>query len=402
MIAENLVHFARILRDAGLAVGPDRVLEALRAIEIVGIDRREDVHAALSAVMIDRHDQQPLFDAAFAAFWRDPKLMERMMHMMLPKVTGRRPDAAPRPRRLQEALAAPQARPLPAPAPQSHDEIRFDAALTFSERERLQRADFESMSAEEFDWARRVARELPLPVNPIALRRREPAERGRIDLRATLRRMARQPHTMQPSHTRRRTAPPPLVLLLDISGSMDRYARLFLHYAHGLTQRYSRVQTLTFGTRLTHITRSLRHRDPDDALRHADERVQDWRGGTRIAASLVEFNRLWARRLLTGNAALILVTDGLDRDDHGGLSQAAAQLRRLAHQVVWLNPLLRFDGFEPRAAGVRALLPHVDHFLPTHNLASLADLASALRRPPAHRLSFPTHDSTLSLHGTAR
>lgn len=404
MIAENLVHFARILRDAGLSVGPDRVLEALRAIEIVGLDRRDDVHAALSAVMIDRHDQQPLFDAAFAAFWRDPKLMERMMHMMLPKVSGRRPDGAPRPRRLQEALAAPQARPAaaPAPAPPAHDEIRFDAALTFSERERLQRADFESMSAEEFDWARRVARELPLPVNPVVLRRREPAERGRIDLRATLRRMARQPHTMQPSHTRRRTAPPPLVLLLDISGSMERYARLFLHYAHGLTQRYPRVQTLTFGTRLTHITRSLRHRDPDDALRHADARVQDWRGGTRIAASLAEFNRAWARRLLTGNAALILVTDGLDRDEQGGLTQAAAQLRRLAHQVVWLNPLLRFDGFEPRAAGVRALLPHVDHFLPMHNLASLEDLASALRRPPSRRLPLPTHDSTLSLHGTAR
>lgn len=392
MIAENLVHFARILRDAGLAVGPDRVLDALRAIEIVGVDRREDVHAALSAVMIDRHEQQPLFDAAFAAFWRDPKLMERMMHMLLPKVTGRHPDAAARPRRLQDALAAPQQRQAPAaPEPPQHqDEIRFDASLTFSERERLQRADFESMTAEEFEWAQRVARELPLPVDPIVLRRREPSPRGRIDLRATLRRMARQPHTLQPRHTRPRRAPPPLVLLLDISGSMDRYARLFLHYAHGLTQRYRRVHTLTFGTRLTPITRSLRHRDPDEALRHADEHVQDWRGGTRIAANLAEFNHRWARRLLTGNAALILVTDGLDRDESGSLSQAAAQLRRLAHQVVWLNPLLRFEGFEPRAAGVRALLPHVDHFLPMHNLASLQDLASALRRPAQRPFFRPT------------
>ena len=162
---------------------------------------------------------------------------------------------------------------------------------------------------------------------------------------------------------------------------MERYARLFLHYVHGLTRRYLKVHTLTFGTRLTNITRSLRHRDPDEALAQADAQVHDWKGGTRIASCLDEFNHRWARRLLTGNAALLLVTDGLDRDEQGELARSAAQLRRLAHQIVWLNPLLRFDGFEPRAAGVRALLPHVDRFLPVHNLASLADLGRALRAP---------------------
>jgi uncharacterized protein with von Willebrand factor type A (vWA) domain len=143
------------------------------------------------------------------------------------------------------------------------------------------------------------------------------------------------------------------------------------------------VHTLTFGTRLTNITRSLRHRDPDVALQQADALVQDWKGGTRIASCLDEFNRHWARRLLGSNAALLLVTDGLDRDEHGDLGRAAAQLRRHAHRIVWLNPLLRFDGFEPRAAGVRALLPHVDRFLPVHNLASLADLRRALQQPAA-------------------
>jgi uncharacterized protein with von Willebrand factor type A (vWA) domain len=162
---------------------------------------------------------------------------------------------------------------------------------------------------------------------------------------------------------------------------MERYARLFLHYAHGLTRRYLKVQTFTFGTRLSNITRCLRHRDPDVALQRADEQVQDWKGGTRIASCLEEFNRRWARRVLGANAALLLVTDGLDRDDRGGLARAAAQLHRLAREVVWLNPLLRFDGFQPRAAGVRAILPHVDRFLPVHNLASLADLGRALREP---------------------
>jgi uncharacterized protein with von Willebrand factor type A (vWA) domain len=159
-----------------------------------------------------------------------------------------------------------------------------------------------------------------------------------------------------------------------------------LHYVHGLTRRYLKVHTLTFGTRLTNITRALRHRDPDHALELASAQVQDWKGGTRIAACLDDFNRHWARRLLGANAALLLVSDGLDRDEHGELTRAAKQLRLFARQIVWLNPLLRFDRFEPRAGGVRALLPYVDRFLPVHNLASLADLATALTaRPAAHR-----------------
>jgi uncharacterized protein with von Willebrand factor type A (vWA) domain len=194
-----------------------------------------------------------------------------------------------------------------------------------------------------------------------------------------MQRMARQPGTLQPAYAQPRTEPPTLVVLLDVSGSMDRYSRLFLHYVHGLTRRYLKVHTLTFGTRLTNITRYLSHRDPDVALKLVDERVHDWKGGTRMASCLREFNHRWARRLLGANAALLLVTDGLDRDAQGELSRAAAQLRRLAHQIVWLNPLLRYDGFEARAAGVRALLPQVDRFLPMHNLASLADLARALQ-----------------------
>ncbi len=384
MIAENIVHFSRILRTAGLSVGPDRVLAAMAAVEAVGLDRRDDVHAALSAVMLDRHEQQAVFDAAFDAFWRDPKLLEQLMFLLLPKVTGRgEKHRPPRPNRVAEALAPPRAPQPPNPANDSgQDELQFDTSFTFSDRERLQRADFETMTAAEFELAKKLAEELPLPVEPVRRRRHEPAARGRIDLRATLLRMARQPQTLAPAFTRARRELPTLVVLLDISGSMDRYARLLLHYVHGLTRRYLRVHTLTFGTRLTNITRALKNRDPDEAMKLADSQVQDWRGGTRIASCLAEFNQHWARRLLGANAALLLVTDGLDRDDHGDLAHAAAQLRRHAHQIVWLNPLLRFDGFEPRAAGVRALLPHVDRFLPVHNLASLADLGRALRAPP--------------------
>lgn len=383
MLAENIVHFARVLRASGMPVGPDRVLAAIAAVEMVGLDRRSDVHAALSAVMLDRHEQQVLFDAAFEAFWRDPKLLEQLMYLLLPKIAGRgEKHQPPKPNRLAEALAPPKENAAPKPAHEAaQDEIQFETTFSFSDRERLQRADFESMTAAEFELAKKLAERVPLPVRPVRRRRHEPALRGSLDLRATMQHMARQPQTLSPAYTRARFEMPPLVVLLDISGSMERYARLFLHYVHGLTRRYLKVHTFTFGTRLTNVTRCLKHRDPDVALQLADAQVHDWKGGTRIASSLEEFNHRWARRVLGANAAVLLVTDGLDRDDGGQLVTAAAQLHRLAHEVVWLNPLLRFEGFQPRAAGVRALLPHVDRFLPVHNLASLADLGAALRRP---------------------
>jgi uncharacterized protein with von Willebrand factor type A (vWA) domain len=386
VIADNIVHFARVLRDAGMAIGPDRVLAALAAVEVVGLQRRDDVHAALSAVMLERHEQQPLFDAAFDTFWRDPKLLEQMMYLLLPKISGRGDKLnKPRVNRLAEALAPPREPQAPNPANQSaKEEVQFDTHFTFSDRERLQKADFETMTTAEYELAKKLAEELPLPIDAVRRRRHEPAgaRGGRIDLRATLQHMARQPQTLTPLYTRPREEMPALVVLIDISGSMDRYSRLLLHYVHGLMRRALRVHVLTFGTRLTNITRCLKERDPDVALRLADEQVQDWKGGTRIASSLHEFNRLWARRLLGANAAVLLVSDGLDRDEHGDLAAAAAQLHRLAHQVVWLNPLLRYAGFEAKASGVRALLPHVDRFLPVHNLASLAELGNALRAPP--------------------
>ena len=383
MLADNIVHFARVLRSAGMGVGPDRVIAAISAVEAVGLERRDDVRAALSAVMLERHEQQVLFDAAFDAFWRDPKLLEQMMLALLPKISGRGDKLrTPRANRLAEALAAPAAVVPPNPANNTaKEEIQFESQFSFSDRERLQQADFETMTAAEYELAKALAERAPLPVQPVRRRRHVTGARGMLDLRRTLRHMARRPETLTPAYTRPRTELPPLVVLLDISGSMERYSRLFLHYVHGVTRRYLKVHTFTFGTRLTNITRCLKHRDVDVALQRADAQVHDWNGGTRIASSLDEFNRRWARRVLGANAAVLLVTDGLERDEGGLLAHAAAQLHRLAHEVVWLNPLLRFDGFEPRAAGVRSLLAHVDRFLPVHNLASLADLRAALRRP---------------------
>jgi uncharacterized protein with von Willebrand factor type A (vWA) domain len=379
--ADNVVNFARLLRAAGMPVGVDRSRAALEAVRLVGIERRDDVHAALSAVLIGRREQQPLFDAAFDTFWRDPKLLEKMLVALLPKVEGRGkpPDASKRPARLEAALRG-RTGPPPSPAaPEPADEQSIDALLTWSDRERLQQRDFDSMTPEEFRTACRLVEQMPLPVDPIRTRRWRSARNGPIDLRATLQRAARDPLMGRVPRRARRVRIPPLVVLCDVSGSMERYARILLHYTHALARRQPRIAVFTFGTRLTDITRALRHRDPDQAIAAAARSVTDWNGGTRIGGSLEAFNRGWARRVLTGNATVLLMTDGLDRGDDPVLAREAARLSRFAHRLVWLNPLLRFEGFEPRAGGVRALLPHVDRHLPVHSLASLEDLGRAIR-----------------------
>ena len=378
-LARNIVVFCRVLRRAGLPIGIDQSTAAVRAVDAVGLSERETVRAALAATLISQRDHLPLFEAAFAAFWRDPKLAEQMMAAMLPRVAGRRQTpTVQRPARLEQALAGrpPGAKPPPPEDTESHT---LEALLTWSDRERLKTRDFESMSVEEFQEALRLVREIPPPVDPVPVRRWQQARRGALDLRQTMRRLARNPELSVIERKTRRERPAPLVVLCDISGSMDRYARVMLHWSHALMRQRPRVSVFTFGTRLTDVTRALRTRDPDEALAAAARAVEDWSGGTRIGPSLDTFNRQWARRVLTGNAAVMLVTDGLDRADDGSLGQAAETLRRFAHRVIWLNPLLRFDGFQPRAAGVRALLPHVDRHVPVHSLARLQDLGRALR-----------------------
>lgn len=375
-LAGNVMHFARALRIAGIPIGTDKVVDAVRMLPVTGLARRGDWHATLAALFLTRHEQQALFDEAFEQFWRDPALEERMRAMLLPRVQGRtpRPSEAGR---LAEALRprVPDAlRPREA-APG----IAVDAALTFSPSERLGTMDFDRMTAREWDAARRAVARLRLPIPEVRTRRFRPSRRGTaIDLAATVRRMPRHGGELCALARRvRASRPPPLVVLCDISGSMHRYSRMFLHFLHALVRDRARVAVFTFGTRLTNVTRALRDRDVDQALAKVGASVADWAGGTRIAGCLDDFNRRWARRVLAQNAAVLLLTDGLERDDAEGLGDAMARLRRSCRRIAWLNPLLRYEGFEPRAAGIAAMLPHVDAFLPMHNLESLEQLAKA-------------------------
>jgi hypothetical protein len=374
------MHFARVLRRAGLPVGPDRVIDALRALEIAGVDNREDFYWTLASVFLDRREQFAVFDQAFHVFWRNPQLLERVMALLLPRVHGRlAPEQPPLSNRVADPLE-PKARIDPEAQREAPPEIQIDATLTFSDRELLRKTDFETMTVEELAQAKQLIAGLRLPIPEVRTRRLQPDPHGhRIDLRSTLRASARGNADLIPLQRRSpQRRHPPLVVLCDISGSMSRYSRMLLHFVHAITNDRDRVHTFLFGTRLTNITRHLRHRDVDVALSAISQAVADWSGGTRIGASLATFNLRWSRRVLGQNAVVLLISDGLDRDGGADLSEAMDRLHRSCRKLIWLNPLLRYDDFRPVATGVRLMLPHVDAFLPAHNLNSLVDLARAL------------------------
>jgi uncharacterized protein len=377
-LAENVMHFARVLRAAGLPIGPDRVVDALRALEIAGIERREDFYWTLAAVFLSKREQQELFDQAFHIFWRDPQMLERIMSLLLPQIYGRtgQAETPAASKRLSEALYSKREQQQQ----EEQQQIEIDASLTFSPSELLQHADFETMTGAELAQAKKLIARLRLPIPEVQTRRFRPDARGaRIDLPATLRASLKGGAQIIALKRRSRiTRHPPLVVLCDISGSMSRYSRMFLHFLHAITNDRDRVHTLVFGTRLTNITRHLRNRDVDIAMNRVASAIQDWAGGTRIGVCLEEFNRKWSRRLLGQNAVVLLISDGLDRDVGEGLGAEMERLHKSCRKLVWLNPLLRYEGFQPRPSGVRAMLPHVDAFMPVHNIDSLVELAREL------------------------
>ncbi|MCR9254817.1 MAG: VWA domain-containing protein [Alphaproteobacteria bacterium] len=385
-LAENIAHFARVLRSAGLPVGPGKVLAAIEAVTAVGLGNRTDFYWTLHAVFVNRQDQREIFDQAFHVFWKNPKLLEQMMGLVVPAM--RAPGEAegdPLSRRVSEALVK-QPGEMPGQETEQEEDIEIDASMSFSEKEVLQKMDFEQMSTEETHAAEAMLKRLTLPLNEVPTRRFGAKPGHRVDFRRSLRAGMRNGGGMMTLITRRRKRrTPPLVILCDVSGSMAKYSRMMLHFMHAVTNDRDRVHAFVFGTRLTNITRDLKKRDIDDALARVGDGVQDWSGGTRIGHCLEEFNRLWSRRVLAQGAVVLLITDGLDRDAGEGLDKEIDRLHRSARRLIWLNPLLRFDGFAPKSKGVRAILPHVDEFRPVHNLESLADLAQALSRHPDPR-----------------
>ncbi|MEE3011111.1 MAG: VWA domain-containing protein [Pseudomonadota bacterium] len=373
-LAENIMLFARLLRATGMPVGTGSVLNAIRAVSLIGIESQQDLHTVLLCQFVSRREQMPVFDQTFALFWRNPKLMEKLMGAMLPTLQSDQ-DQQPLIRRLGEALSSSNTQS----SGQDEEQVELQANLSASESEILQSRDFEQMSESELQVAKKMLKHLKLPVKPIQTRRHQASvSRAHIDMRRTMQNSLRNSELIPLQFKRQITRPPAIIVLCDISGSMAQYSRMFLHFMHAMTNNGDRVHSFLFGTRLTNISRYLRNKDVDLALEETAKAVEDWSGGTRIGFCLKQFNQHWSRRMLGQGAVVILLTDGLDRGEGPELGKQMERLSKSCRQLVWLNPLLRYKKFEPRAEGVRIMLPYVDVFRSAHNINSLAELPALL------------------------
>ena len=387
-LVANIMYFARVLRNAGIPIGPGKVMDALRAVIAVGVANREDFYWTLHAVFVDRHDRHDLFDQAFRIFWRGPRISERLQPVRQPAIggDGEKGTGETIARRIAEALkiagAATETKEV-----SPDEEIQLDAAMTWSRTEVLRNKDFEKMTAHEIEAARKEIAKMRLAIADVPTRRYRANPAGaRADMRATLRAALRFGGDFIPLKKRSiRRRPPPLVAICDISGSMERYSRMLIHFLHAITGVRERVHTFLFGTRLTNVTRWLRYKDVDVAFAKLGAAVDDWSGGTRIGRCIGEFNRDWSRRVLGQGAIVLLITDGLDRDAGAGLNKEMERLHKSCRRLIWLNPLLRYDQFEPKSVGIRAIMPHVDEFRSAHNLDSLSDVVAALNEKEAGR-----------------
>ena len=387
-LALNIMHFGRSLRLAGLPIGTGKIIDAVRAVEIAGFRSSEDFYWALHGIFVSSPEHELIFSQGFHIFWRRPELLGKLLEtgLLTPPPPASKKSAGSR--RLSDAMG------LKNFGSNRRDPEQRETYVGASSAEVFRTMDFEKMSVKEIMKAEKIIEGLPLSIPERKTRHLIQSHKGPlVDLRSTMRANLRTGSAMiQLKYRKAKKRAPPLVVICDISGSMAKYSRLLLHFTHALTKKRERVHSFVFGTRLTNITRFLTERDTDVALESAQTVIRDWSGGTRIGVCLRMFNIHWSRRVLSQGAVVILISDGLDRDPGVGLGEEMERIHKSCRRLIWLNPLLRYSEFEPRALGVKAMLPHVDEFRPVHNLASMAALAEALvandlvaRREPKHR-----------------
>ena len=375
-MADNIVGFARTLRRAGFPMDSERISVALESALLIGLDDKQDFRAALEATMVCRQQDREVFDQLFDAYFRNPELTQQLLAQMLPKTT----EAAPSPKRrarTQEALAAIISNNSKASV--EEDTIDFDAAMTASAQVRLRHADFESLSASEFKLVQRLACEIPLPWPRVPARRTQRSRSGaRVDWAHTLRESARlDGELLSLPYLARRTQALPVLILIDVSGSMERYARLMLAFLHQSTRGLAR-SVYAFGNQLTDLNSAFRHTDSDVMLATANELIQDFAGGTQIGHSLEQLRLTQHRQLIGRRTVVLLITDGLDTGEPTALAQELAWLKRNCRSLLWLNSLLRFEHYVPSAGGASVLKKYADGMLAIHDLAHLEDLAQSL------------------------
>ncbi len=384
-LLHHLIRFGRTLRAAGVPITPGQMMALVRALEWIPLGDREAFYHAARCTLICRREDLETFNRIFHWFWRNPLMGGQLPPGLLSTALGpiRRRENRPRPAEVGHSSS-----PGPHPEnPEAPPMVLADRAMTYSPIEILRRKQFERFSEEEIQIARRLMARLRWRIHERETRRLRPGPKGdHLDLRRTVRRSLRHyGEWVRLLWRARKRKPRPLVVLCDISGSMERYARMLLHFLHALSHTRRQVETFVFGTRLTRITRCLRYRDLDQALQEVGRTVMDWSGGTRIGECLHAFNRDWARRVLGRGAVVMIISDGWDRGDIDLLRREMERLQKSCYRLIWLNPLLGIPGYQPLTRGMQAALPYIDDFLPVHNLASLEQLAAHLERLPIRR-----------------
>ncbi len=380
--SDHLIAFGRVLRRLGFNAGPAQMLTAMEAVKMVGVREKEDVKAALKSTLVCRREELDLFDQAFHLFWRAPNKLPEVMKWLLQNTNIPATTDSKGYHRVQEALRETQPPPGDPSDQESESKVEIDQIVTYSATELLRQKDFSAFTNDEIAAAKRYMQRFEWPVPPYPTRRRQPQSNGRrLDFRRTMQAGNRNAgEFLKLIHQGKKLKPRPIVLICDISGSMERYARMLLHFMHAITDEMHKVESFVFGTRMTRITHLLKNRDVDDALSAVSKEVVDWAGGTKIGEAIKTFNYVWLRRVMKSNSVVLIISDGWDRGDTELLGHEMHRLRRSCHRLIWLNPLMGYEDYKPLTKGMVAALPYVDDLLAVHNLVSLEQLAVVLGR----------------------
>ena len=378
--SDHIIAFGRVLRRLGFNAGPSQMLTALEAVKIVGVRNKHDVREALKCCLVQRHDELALFDQAFQLFWKAPSRLPEVMKWLLQGTKIPSSTDSKGYHRVQEALREAPKPPGDPSDKASKSRVEIDQIVTYSASELLRQKDFSAFTNEEIAAARRYMARFSWPVPPYATRRNSMLVKGRqLDFRRTAQLGSRNAgEIVHLARRGKKHKPRPIVLICDISGSMERYARMLLHFMHTMTRDAGKVESFVFGTRITRISHLLRYRDVDDAVSAVSKEVVDWAGGTKIGEAIKTFNYVWLRRVMRSNSVVLIISDGWDRGNTDLLSQEMGRLKRSCHHLIWLNPLMGFEGYEPLTQGMQAALPFVDDLLSVHNLVSLEQLVGVL------------------------
>lgn len=374
-ILRSMMMFGEVLRKVGLDVGSGNMLDLVRAMEFAPFGRKQDFHQAARCILVHRNQDLPLFDETFQVFWRPPARDQTTLdlHSLGQQTRYRKPQIGPPPAGDDDGEGADSG------VEDDPAADRVDLTRTYSAKEVLRQKDFADFKTAEIADARRMMAELSWDLGFRHTRRKTPGDGAWLDLGKTLHRSIRYGGEMlELAHRQRKDKPRSLVLICDVSGSMERYTRMLLHFIHSVARGPEQVEAFLFATRLTRITRYLNYRGIDQAVEEVARAVPDWAGGTRIGQAIKTFNFQWLRRVLRGGAVVLVISDGWDRGEPELLAQEMSRLQRNCHRLIWLNPLLGSDTFRPLTRGMQAALPYVDDFLPVHNLNSLAALARHL------------------------